>query len=58
MTAAAETHWYEVLAPTDSHGMLWVIDDSGEDLVYPSSPFEAVEVQEQTASRLQPLLAG
>lgn len=49
---------YEVLAPADSHGMLRVIDDSGEDFLYPSSLFEAVEVQDQTASRLHQLLAA
>lgn len=49
---------YEVLAPADSHGMLRIIDDSGEDFLYPNSFFEAVEVQEQTARRLHGLLAA
>lgn len=49
---------YEVLAPEDSHGMLRIIDDSGEDFLYPTLLFEAVEVQEQTASRLHQLLAA
>ena len=49
---------YEVLAPTDNHGMLRIIDDSGEDFLYPASLFEAVEVQEQTATRLHELLAA
>lgn len=49
---------YEVLAPADSHGMLRVIDDSGEDFLYPIAFFEAVEVQEQTARRLHGLLAA
>ncbi|HRD93590.1 MAG TPA: hypothetical protein PK201_10740 [Accumulibacter sp.] len=49
---------YEVLAPADSHGMLRIIDDSGEDFLYPASLFEAVEVQEQTATRLHELLAA
>ena len=48
---------YEVLAPVDSQGMLRVIDDSGEDYLYPALLFESVEVQEQTASRLHDLLA-
>ena len=30
---------YEVLSPTDSHGMLKIIDDSGEDFLYPESLF-------------------
>ena len=49
---------YEVLAPADSHGMLRVIDDSGEDYLYPATLFESVEVQERTASRLHDLLAA
>ena len=49
---------YEVLAPVDSKGMLKVIDDSGEDYLYPAQFFESVEVEEQTASRLHDLLAA
>ena len=48
---------YEVLAPADGHGMLRLIDDSGEDYLYPSDLFEAVEVREETATRLHALLA-
>lgn len=49
---------YEVMAPADSHGMIRIIDDSGEDYLYPQSLFETVEVQEKTASRLHELLAA
>lgn len=49
---------YEVLAPVDAHGMLRVIDDSGEDYLYPAAFFEAVEVREEIASRLHDLLAA
>jgi hypothetical protein len=49
---------YEVLSPVDKHGMLRIIDDSGEDYLYPESLFEAVEVQEKTATRLHSLLAA
>ena len=49
---------YEVLAPADSHSMLRIIDDSGEDFLYQTSLFEGVEVQEQTATRLHELLAA
>lgn len=35
---------YELLAPADSHGMIRVIDDSGEDYLYPVELFETVEV--------------
>jgi hypothetical protein len=46
------------MAPVDSHGMIRVVDDSGEDYLYPADLFEAVEVQEQTASRLHDLLVA
>lgn len=49
---------YEVLAPADNHGMLKIMDDSGEDYLYPGELFETVEVQEETASRLHTLLAA
>ena len=49
---------YEVLSPADSHGMLKIIDDSGEDFLYPASLFEPVEVQQKTANRLHTLLAA
>ncbi len=49
---------YEVLASADGRDMLRIIDDSGEDFLYPASLFEAVEVQEQTATRLHELLAA
>lgn len=49
---------YEVIKPADSHNMLCIVDDSGEDYFYPASFFEAVEVQEATASRLHALLAA
>ena len=47
---------YELLAAADSHGMIRVVDDSGEDYLYPADLFEAVEIQEQTAVRLHELL--
>ena len=49
---------YEVRTPADGHGMIRVIDDSGEDYLYPDSLFEAVEVREKTATRLHELLAA
>jgi len=49
---------YEVLAPADAHGMLRIVDDSGEDYLYPAQLFEGVEVKEATASRLHDLLAA
>ncbi len=50
--------FYELLASVGSRGMVRVVDDSGEDYLYPAELFEAVEVQEQTAGRLHALLAA
>ncbi|MBK6637115.1 MAG: hypothetical protein IPH08_16010 [Rhodocyclaceae bacterium] len=49
---------YEVTAPEDARGMVRVIDDSGEDYLYPLSLFDAVEVEEPTATKLHALLAA
>ncbi len=49
---------YEVVAPTDIHGMIRIFDDSGEDYLYPASLFDAVEVLGPTAARLHALLAA
>ncbi|MFZ4538715.1 hypothetical protein [Propionivibrio sp.] len=49
---------YEAIEPEDSHGMVRVIDDSGEDYLYPANLFESVEVQASTAERLHNLLAA
>ena len=49
---------YEVMTPADNRGMIRIIDDSGEDYLYPQNLFEAVEVQEKTAFRLHELLAA
>ncbi|MDR1727021.1 MAG: hypothetical protein LBT74_03690 [Acidobacteriota bacterium] len=47
---------YEATAPEDEHGTVRVIDDSGEDYLYPAKLFEAVEVQTSTAERLHDML--
>ncbi len=49
---------YELISPADSHGMLKIIDDSGEDFLYPKFLFEAVELEQATASRLHAPLAA
>lgn len=49
---------YEVLAPADSHDMIRIVDDSGEDYLYPADLFETIAVKQQTASRLHELLAA
>jgi len=43
---------YEVLENKDAKGMLRVIDNSGEDYLYPADCFETVEISIQTAERL------
>jgi hypothetical protein len=48
---------YEVLEEDAGHGMTRVIDDSGEDFLYPIACFEAVTVSEPTAYRLHEMLA-
>lgn len=45
---------YEVLA--EERGMLRIIDDSGEDFLYPASCFESVVLSEATADRLHKTL--
>ena len=49
---------YEVVTPADNHGMVRIIDDSGEDYLYPQSLFETVQIQEKTATLLHELLAA
>lgn len=48
---------YEVIEPEDAHGMIRIIDDSGDDYLYPSSLFDSVEVPASTATRLHELLS-
>ncbi len=43
---------YEVIGGVDAHEMLRIIDDSGEDYLYPAKLFEQVEIRESTAERL------
>lgn len=49
---------YAVIQSADSHGMIRIVDDSGEDYLYPVAMFAAAEVQAETATRLQELLAA
>ena len=48
---------YEVVCPPDKLGMVRIVDDSGEDYLYPAPMFDAVEVPEPTAARLHALFA-
>lgn len=43
---------YEVIDDVDGHGMLRIIDDSGEDYLYPAVLFESVEIPDSAAERL------
>lgn len=43
---------YEVIDDVDRYGMLRIIDDSGEDYLYPTVLFESVEIPDSAAERL------
>ena len=43
---------YGVIGEVDTHQMLRIIDDSGEDYLYPAQLFEQVDMRESTAERL------
>jgi len=47
---------YEVTGDIDLHGMLRIIDDSGEDYLYPARLFEQLSVPDTTAKRLHHIL--
>ena len=47
-------HLYEVLEES-GHGLLRIIDDSGEDYLYPADCFDVVSVKESTGKRLHEL---
>lgn len=46
---------YEVIGEVDAHQMLRIIDDSGEDYLYPAKLFEQIDIPESTAKRLHSL---
>jgi hypothetical protein len=48
---------YEVLEDADEHGMLRIIDDSGEDYLYPYTLFEPVDIPAKAAERLHNVFA-
>jgi len=43
---------YEVIEDVDMYGMLRIIDDSGDDYLYPATFFESVEIPDSAAERL------
>ncbi len=48
---------YEVIEETDDRGMLRIMDDSGEDYLYPATLFSPLEVPPQIAAQLHHLLS-
>lgn len=48
---------YEVVDDNAGQGMMRIIDDSGEDYLYPASWFEPVAVNETAALRLHDILS-
>jgi hypothetical protein len=47
---------YEVVDMHAGHGMIRIIDESGDDYLYPATCFEPVLVQESVALRLSQVL--
>jgi hypothetical protein len=47
---------YELIEEDAGNGMVRVIDESGEDYLYPSSWFEAIALRDSTALRLHDAL--
>ncbi len=47
---------YEVIEEADAHGMLRVMDDSGEDYLYPEDLFAPVEITVKMAEKLRNVL--
>ena len=47
---------YELVEGTDLHDMVRIVDDSGEDYLYPERFFAPVQVSTETAERLHKAL--
>ncbi|MBK5931138.1 hypothetical protein CCR82_11535 [Halochromatium salexigens] len=47
---------YEVLETDAEHGMIRIIDESGDDYLYPEACFEPVAVSDAAARRLNQVL--
>ena len=50
-------HVYEAIGAPDQHGMIRIIDQTGEDYLYPANCFEAVNVSDSAEHRLHDALA-
>lgn len=49
---------YELVEGTDLHDMVRIVDDSGEDYLYPERFFAPVQVSTETAERLHKALVA
>ena len=49
---------YEVIGEVDTHQMLRIIGDSGEDYLYPAKLFEQVGMRESKAERLRSIFSA
>ena len=51
---------YEILEPNEKtdRGMLRLIDDSGEDYLYPPEYFESIEIPVKIQAKIQELIAA
>ncbi|WP_083824650.1 hypothetical protein [Thiorhodospira sibirica] len=47
---------YEVVEQDAGHGMMRIIDESGEDYLYPAACFATVSMQDNVATRLLQVL--
>lgn len=50
-------HVYKVVSATDQHDMIRIIDQSGEDYLYPANCFEEIPISEYVERWLQDTLA-
>ncbi|MBU2766397.1 hypothetical protein HAP94_09375 [Acidithiobacillus ferrivorans] len=50
-------HVYEAVGDADQHGMIRIIDQSGDDYLYPVDCFEAVTLSDSAEHRLHDALA-
>ena len=49
---------YELVEEIDLHGMIRIVDDSGEDYLYPKRFFAPVQVSTETAEQLHKALVA
>jgi hypothetical protein len=57
LSESGKLQLYELVEENAGHGMVRIIDESGEDYLYPSSWFEPIEIRESVAVRLHDAIA-